>query len=838
MTSSRSLSPSITWKIVAAYAAGAASWIVGSDLLLEALRGEAAFQRGGDTIKGLLFVAATSALLALIVRRLVRRCMASEEAMRERQIQSDIALQGAGDGLWDWNIATGSLLLSPQSKRMFGYQPEEISADAAEWMKRIHPDDRSSVDRELQRHFSGESGGYRSEHRILARDGNYQWAFARGQIVARSASGQPLRMVGVISNVTDRKQQEARNADALAFQETVLRASPVGLITFRPEGDALSANGAAADAFGTTVENLLRWNFRKFPAWAELGLVAAADRALESGLEVAETLEVAIAPGRTAWLEFRFVPFGYHGQPRLLAMVSDETAKRRAMETLNLLDAALQAAPSAWVITNASGIVEWVNPAFTALTGYRSEEVVGQTLRLLKSHKHNDSFYRDLWDTILRGDVWSGELHNRRKDGTLYHEHMTVAPVKDGNGGISHFVAIKHDVTAQKELERQLAQAQRLESVGMLASGIAHDLNNVLTPIMLSTELLRMKYPAAAAQANLDAVAAAAERGAGIVRQVLLFARGMDGGERIELQPRHLVKDVVGLISETFPRNIEICRAVPDDLWTVVGDVTQLHQVLLNLAVNARDAMPGGGTLTFGAANQVVDDARARIAPNLSPGKYVVLSVADTGTGISPDVIGHIFEPFYTTKPRGKGTGLGLSTAYGIVRSHRGIIEVKTSPGEGTRFDILLPAVARGGAGTALPFAARFAQGHGQTILVVDDEEPIRQVASEVLERHGYVPATAGDGIAALELVRATPLRFSAAVVDLMMPRMGGLELIQELRRLLPSLPVIASSGHESGTIDSGSDLGRLGVRTFLRKPYAEEALLAALGNELDARKD
>ncbi|MBA3850591.1 MAG: hypothetical protein C0502_11460, partial [Opitutus sp.] len=472
----------------------------------------------------------------------------------------------------------------------------------------------------------------------------------------------------------------------------------------------------------------------------------------------------------------------------------------------------------------------------TKLTGHTAEELIGQNPRLFRSAQQDAAFYRQMWETITRGDVWSGELQNRRKDGTLYHERMTIAPVRTGRGAITHFVAVKEDITDERHLEQQLARAQRLESIGLLASGIAHDLNNVLTPILLSVELLKSGYPPPQTSDRLTLIAQSAQRGAAIVKQVLTFARGIDG-ERTTLQPRYVVKEVAQLAEETFPRNIELRVEAGRDVSPVLGNITQLHQVLLNLAVNARDAMPGGGRLVFGLRDTKVDEARARRIGRIEPGDYVELSVTDTGTGITDDVLERMFEPFFTTKPRGKGTGLGLSTVYGIMRSHGGGIEVQTVLGRGTTFRLLLP-VPRQVPETA-PCAAPASElrGAGRLLLLVDDEEPIRVAGEQILRRWGFEVVPAADGVEALQLFQLHPCDFALALVDQMMPRMNGVALIRQLRDLAPALKIISSTGlsAEPGTEQQeAEELARLGVRTRLPKPYTSAELLEALRRELD----
>jgi len=833
MASARPDSP---LRLTVYYVLFGALWIVGSDWCVDQLLGEDAVVWHIDLLKGLVFLAVTSILLHRLTRYLIQRQIDAAAALHESQLRWQFALEGAGDGLWDWNVETNQVFLSRQWKVMLGYAEHEIGDTLSEWDDRVHPDDLGRVEGELARHWAGKTPVYLSEHRLRMKDGTYKWVLDRGQIISRTPDGQPRRMIGTHTDITARKDAEARSIDDLAMMQAVLHSSPVGILSYAADGRAVIANEAAAKMVGTDVAWLLRQNFRKLESWRNSGLLAAAEQALATGEEVTLHGPLVTTFGRSLWIEAHFVPFSYKGEQHLLFIMGDETGSHFAQENLRLMETAVRAAPLGWVVTDPAGTIEWVNPGFTALTGYTAEEAVGRNPRVLKSGRHAPEFYANMWATIKRGEVWSGEMFNQRKDGGLYHEFMTIAPIRDEANVIRHYVAIKQDMTERKALEKQLARAQRLESIGMLASGIAHDLNNIFAPILLSLELLKLKYPTADARKTLEMIEGAGQRGAGIVRQVLTFARGIDG-ERTPVQPKYIVKEAAQILSETLPRNIRIETEVAQDLPPVMGDATQLHQVLLNLAINARDAMPAGGRLVLGAKTVQVDAARALHNPPLKPGLCVALTVSDTGSGIPPEVLEHIFEPFYTTKPLGKGTGLGLSTVYGILRSHGGAAEVATKLGVGTVFTVLLPALATpAGKVDSRPPMDTPLDGAGRRVLAVDDEEPIRLITLHTLQRHGFAVEVANDGAEALAIFRGDPSRFAIVITDLMMPRMNGRKLAQEIRRLAPSLPIIASSGLSEESAEPGggeSSLTALGVRTLLRKPYTEAELLAAMRREL-----
>jgi len=427
---------------------------------------------------------------------------------------------------------------------------------------------------------------------------------------------------------------------------------------------------------------------------------------------------------------------------------------------------------------------------------------------------------------------WAQEYRYRRTDGSYAHVHDRAQILRDPAGQAIRMIGGMTDLSERKKLEAQYLRAQRMESIGTLAGGIAHDLNNVLTPILMSINLLRssVQHDPMALEI-LRTVETSTRRGADLVRQVLSFARGFGGG-RATINLRHLIKEVISMGGEAFPPSIRLVAETPKDLWLVSGDATQLHQVLMNLAVNARDAMPQGGTLTFAVSNLVIDDAYASLHPEAKRGPHVVLKVTDTGCGMPPAVIDRIFEPFFTTKEVGHGTGLGLSTVHAIVKGHDGFITVYSEPGRGTTFLVHLPADPKLNPGTPPPPAAEFPRGRGERILVIDDEASIRSMAQQTLEAFGYRVSAAADGAAGVALFHAEPDGFDLVLTDMLMPVMDGATAIQAIVKLRPQVRVIAASG-----LDANSNLARAaasGVRHFLPKPYTAEAMLRLVRSTLD----
>ena len=470
----------------------------------------------------------------------------------------------------------------------------------------------------------------------------------------------------------------------------------------------------------------------------------------------------------------------------------------------------------------------WWNVGFRSTFGYVEGDIepgiVSWTGRI-----HPDDVTRvveGIQTAIATGpETWSAEYRFRRKDGSYATVQDRGFIVRDAAGRGIRMVGGMRDLTEQKKLEAQYLRAQRMESIGTLAGGIAHDLNNVLTPILMSIELLKLDSANDAGRNKiLETIHLSCQRGADLVCQVLSFARGVDG-QRVTVRLRHLIDDLKVMIGETFPRNIRIVTRVADDLWPITGDPTQLHQVLLNLAVNARDAMPEGGTLTLAARNVTHDAQYAGTSPEAKAGAYVLLQVTDSGCGIPPELRERIFEPFFTTKDLGQGTGLGLATVHAIVKSHGGFVTVESEVGVGTTFRIHLPAVpALSTTEAPRPPGMELPHGQGELILVVDDEQSIRAITQETLEAFGYRVITAKDGSEAIALFAARSAEITLVLTDMMMPNMDGATAIQVMVRMRPGIRIIAVSG--LAATEYLTKATSAGVRHFLTKPYSAQTLV------------
>ncbi|MEH2015760.1 hybrid sensor histidine kinase/response regulator [Nostoc sp.] len=469
-------------------------------------------------------------------------------------------------------------------------------------------------------------------------------------------------------------------------------------------------------------------------------------------------------------------------------------------------------------------IIFW-NKGAETLFGWQATEACGKNANELLFDEPSPELEAALLQVISKGK-WQGELIKLTKMGKEILVASRWSLVCDEQGKPKSILTVDTDITDKKLLEAQLFRAQRLESIGTLASGIAHDLNNILTPILAGAQLLPLKFPDIDERTRhlLEILEINAKRGADLVKQVLSFARGVEG-KRISLQLRHLIVELAKILKETFPKSIEVSTDVPQDLWMVSGDSTQLHQVLMNLCVNARDAIPSSGILSISAKNLLIDENYARMNLEAKEGPYTVITVLDTGVGIPREILDRIFEPFFTTKDVGQGTGLGLSTVLGIIKSHGGFVNVYSEPGNGTSFKVYLPAVE--GMETITPEELPPQRGHGELILVVDDEVAIQEITRTSLEAHNYKTLIASDGMEAIALYAQYRDKISAVLMDIMLPSLDGLTAIRTLLKINPQVRIIASSGLTSG--NKLSAVAAIGVNTFLSKPYTVNELLLSL---------
>ncbi|MDJ0693270.1 response regulator [Mastigocoleus sp. MO_188.B34] len=528
----------------------------------------------------------------------------------------------------------------------------------------------------------------------------------------------------------------------------------------------------------------------------------------------------AMKAGAADYLEKRQI-----NAPLLERSIRYAIERKQTQQKIRAQAALLDIATDAIFVCDLERKILFWNKAAEYLYGYSKEKAIGKKISQLW-HEKNLQQIEAAQNTLIEKGAWEGELHQTAKSGKNLIVESRWTLVREFDHKSQTILVVNTDVTQKKLLESQFLRAQRLESIGTLASGIAHDLNNVLAPILMTAQLLELQLKDERSKKLLPILINNSKRGANLVKQVLSFTRGIEGDRRI-LQIRHLIWEIKQVVRETFPKSIEVSTYIPQNLWTVSGDTTQLHQVLMNLCVNARDAMPNGGKLSIAAENMVVDENYAQMDLDAREGSYIVINITDTGVGIRPDILDRIFEPFFTTKELGKGTGLGLSTVLGIVKSHGGFIQVFSEIGHGSQFKIYLPAQQTKEYQEEADL--EFPHGNGELILVVDDEDSIRNVTKTSLETHNYKAITAKDGIEAIALYAEHRDEISIVLTDMIMPSMDGITTIRTLQKINPTVKIIAVSG--LATTEKLNAVTNIGVQAFLAKPYTAKQLLQTIDN-------
>lgn len=534
--------------------------------------------------------------------------------------------------------------------------------------------------------------------------------------------------------------------------------------------------------------------------------------------------------GSPVVVEVTATPITFHGVVSAAVFARDVTERREFEARLLQQGALLDTANDAMMVCDLEHKLLYWNKGAERLYGWDAREVVGRYIPefLVGERSNVDAAHRE----TLENGGWTGEirLFNKKREEVTVLSRWTL--IRDEANRPKSIFTVDTDITEKKKLETQFLRAQRLESVGQLAGGIAHDLNNILTPILMAAPLLHADETRRENAEMLGMIESCAQRGSEIVRQILLFSRG-SVGEKKPLPVRPLLNEMANLVRETFPKGIELRTGIPSDLWMVLGDSTQLHQLLLNLVVNARDAMHGGGTLSITAENILMDEATASKTPGARPGPYVAWVVSDSGTGIPPEYMDRIFDPFFTTKELGKGTGLGLSTVIGIIRSHLGFIKVESKPKQGTHFRVYLPALEAGPSEKDSQEETFDSwPGRGETVLLVDDEETIRLMSKKVLEKAGYRVLLAYDGADALVTFTRQSADIQIVITDMMMPTMDGFSLIGILQRLSPDVKVITCTGMDGDSNPRWN--GLKGIGATIKKPTSRKRLLQAVRTVLD----
>jgi PAS domain S-box-containing protein len=665
------------------------------------------------------------------------------------------------------------------------------------------------------------------ELRLMTAGGRQIWVRVIAEAV-RNDAGEIRWLEGAIQDVTARRHAEDETRRLAAVVRDTLEHISDGFCTIDRDWRFAFINREAERQVGRPREALIgRVIWDVYPEMLGSIFETSYRRAMATG----ETVEFeAWFEPLASWFSVRAYPAPQGLAVYFYNVTQQREAREQARiseERFRLLARAAHDAIWDWdLVTNAT----WRNEGFEKLFGHPPAEQPSIGNWSTRIHPEDQARVIEGIRSAIDGghEAWSDEYRYMRHDGSVAHVLDRGYIIRDESGKPTRMIGGMTDLTERKKLEAQFLRAQRMESIGTLAGGIAHDLNNILSPILMSVGLLKADETAPDRRALLDTIETSGRRGSDMVRQVLAFARGVEG-KRLQVSLRHLFRDVQKIMRETMPKNIDALFTAPADLWAVTADVTQLHQVLMNLCVNARDAMPAGGALRVEAANLVLDEVYTGMLGALSAGPHVAITVSDNGSGMSRATQERIFEPFFTTKDLGHGTGLGLSTVLTIVKSHSGAIDVHSEPGSGTTFKIYLPAVMDA---VASPSAEQrpLPLGAGECILVVDDEEHVRTLTRKTLERYGYKAIEARHGAEAVALY-AQHRDIAVVLTDMVMPVMDGMVTIAALRAIQPDVRIVASSGHSTKDVrDRAIDAG---VAAFIDKPYTVEVLVRTIHRAL-----
>ena len=826
-----------------------------------------------------------------MVRDITERQQA-EKALRESERRLHLATKAANVGLWDWDLQTNTVWFSPEWKRQIGYEDHEIPNHFEVWQSRVHPDDLERALARVKAYVEKPWPNFENEFRFRHNDGSYRWILAQASL-SPDAQGKLTRVLGSHIDITERKQADQRLHQ---LNRTYAVLSDINQLIVR-ERDTQTILDNACRIAVTTGGFLLAWISSRDKASGQLKLtahsgatpdtltvikqilgdpkqgcaftsqaLATGDSAVCNDIErdplAAAWREAALQRGYRAMSSFPLVVDGqrvgtlnlYAGKPdffdadelRLLKelamdisfaleIIQRETEHRHVEESHARLATAVDQAAEVIVITDTSGTIHYVNPAFERISGYTSVEAIGQNPRILKSGKQDAEFYRQMWGVLKQGEIWRGHFINKHKNGALFEEEATISPIRNTCGEIISYVAVKRDVTREMQLESQFRQAQKMEAIGTLAGGIAHDFNNILSAIFSYGCLLQQDAAGnPAAQEDIAELLKAAGRARDLVQQILTFSRQREQKRQV-ITLNTVIRESTKFLRASLPADIQIEINLAPDAPAVLADPTQIYQVTMNLATNALHALEGKpGQITVSLDAFVPSDQFIQAHPEFRPIQYARMAVADTGHGMDAKTLEHIFEPFFTTKPVGKGTGLGLAVVHGIVQSHDGIIKVESEVGKGTTFSLYFPAQTQPPAlSEADP--GKMATGHGQQILLLDDESALTTPMQRLLERLNYRVTVSNGASEAIGLFRRNPAQFDLVITDLTMPEMNGFEVARQIHAIRSNAPVILASGH-TPTINA-ENLRKAGIFQLIEKPISMTALADAVHRALEPGK-
>ena len=769
-------------------------------------------------------VAAVQRALVEAGERAARRH--AEEELHRRDVLLRQIMENVEDLILVVDLNGCRMHSSPSYQKLFG---DRLSESGSDFVSEIHPDDRTRVRKVFQETVSF-GMGRRVEYRLSLPEAGTRFMEAQGSVIRQNRHDRYV--LWVAHDITERKIAEEKIQEQAALLDEAHDAICVNDL----DQNILFWNKGAERLYGWTSYEAVGRNANDLLFQNEVALQAV-KTLIQRGVWNGELHQVTQSGAQITVESSWTLICEPNGAPKsILVINTDITQRKQAEEKIQEQAALLDKAQDAIFASDLQERVVYWNAGASRLYGWTPDEAINNPINhpinnLLFENEYNST---DVRTALFEKGEWFGELRQITKAGKSVIVQSRQTLIRDKNGDPASILYINSDITEKKQIENQFLRTQRMENLGALAGGIAHDLNNILAPIMMAVEMIQNDPHCDMNGRLLETISSSALRGSDLVRQILSFARGV-GGEKTAVHLRHIVSDAVKLMGTSYSRKITVHAEVPPDLPCVLGDATQLHQVLLNLCVNARDAMmPNGGALTIKAGTAQFRKKSSPLLQEPVSGSFVVLHVSDTGTGMPAEVQARIFEPFFTTKELGKGTGLGLSTVMSIVRSHGGFVEVSSQPGKGTSFHVYFPIPQR----TALPLEKSIVveprQGNGEQILVVDDEIAIIEITCTTLNAYNYRALTATNGMEALEVFSRRHAEIDLVITDIMMPGMDGLALVGALREIKPGVKIIAVSGHlNQNKLD---ELRSNNISVFLKKPFTTEKLLSSLCSSLEAQ--
>jgi PAS domain S-box-containing protein len=807
----------------------------------------------GTAARTLILAALATTLMALLMRQLTRLSSVRDKLNASHE-RFALAVAGSNDGIWDWDQRSGKVFASARARELLGLPVGPEVTPAEQWFAALqfHPDDADRRMETLKAHLAGKTPLYEGEYRVRHPDGSYRWALMRG-MCTRDASGRALRMAGSVSDIDAQKRAEEALRQSEERYAIAMTGSNEGHWVWDIATDELYVSPMVKDVFGLPAEEAIttRKQFLErvhtHPADFEVTERNFIDHLEGRTPRLEHEFRIVLPDGSFRWIQTRAQCFrDAAGKPVRMAGASIEiTERKRAEENLRQSEQRYQLA----IAGVNQGVWDWDLGSDMVFMSARAQQLLGrmpgQPLRPRRAwigswdyHPDDRAHVRQLLSEYLRGEsaTFEVEYRMRHASGAWHWYHDRGVALRDETGRPYRMAGSLEDVTDRKDaeaqrdrLEKQLRQSQKLEAMGTLAGGVAHDFNNILAAILGYGEMAQKAAVEGSAQRrHIDAAMSAAMRAKALVESILAFSRsGM--GERVKVHVQSVVADVLDIFEGTLPERVALERRLEAGEAAVLGDPTQLHQVIMNLCSNAMQAIEGTGRVSVAVDTLALTEPRLVTTCNLPAGDYVRFCVADTGSGIPPHVIERIFDPFFTTKSVGVGTGLGLSLVHGIVTDLGGGIDVENRPGSGATFTVYLPRHGNVEAPAKIEEAIR--SGDGETIMLVDDETALVQLGEEMMAELGYEPVGFSSSVAAIESFRAAPERFDAVLSDEAMPGMTGSELAEEIHRIRPDIPIVLMSGFTSAALASRAR--DAGVIEVLAKPLVARDIARCLANAL-----